>query len=149
MSLYVRQHAWLNAVPERAKNDKSETPRLTRLEKMRQDRRDPDFEPVMPEVQAGHLLLYLFEIGPVMTVGGYPAPVSHQEIESWQRLTGIELQPWEVRYFHRLSSVYMGEMTRAEKLNAKEPSLEVGMTTFDPAVVARGLQEKLRELARR
>jgi hypothetical protein len=122
LSLYVRHYAWLNAAPERPKNDTSELPRLSRLEKMRKERKDDKYDPDMPPLEgADHLLSYLLEIGPTMAAGGYPGPITHEELRAWIDLTGIELQPWEARFLRRLSHEYLAESHKAEKSDCPAP----------------------------
>jgi hypothetical protein len=145
LSLYVRQSAWLNTAPERAKNDKSDAPRLSRLESMR-DSRGEDYQPDMPPVDAEYLIGYLWEVGPTMASGGYPGPVTHEEIRAWMDLTGIELQPWEVRFLRRLSGDYMGESQRAEKADCPAP-VHTG-ATVDLEAVAKNMQRTLKEMAK-
>jgi hypothetical protein len=121
LKLYVRQSAWLNATPERPKHDKSEAPRLSRLERLRKDRKDDDYQPEMPPVDAEYLIGYLWEVGPTMAAGGYPGPITNEELRAWQSNTGITLQPWEARFLRRLSHEYLSESHRAEKRDAKAP----------------------------
>jgi hypothetical protein len=146
LSLYVRQSAWLNTAPERAKNDKSEGPRLSRLESMRKTRNDENYQPDMPTVDAEYLIGYLWEVGPTMAAGGYPGPVTHEEILAWQKLTGVELQPWEMRFLRRLSGEYLLESHRAEKADCPEPARH-SATRVDLESVARGMQRALKEMA--
>ena len=155
LSLYVRQSAWLNAVPERAKNSKSEGPRLSRLEKQRKawakeeaEREESDYRPDMPQVDAEHLLSYLWEVGPVLSSGGYPKAVTHEELRAWQSNTGIELDAWESRFLCRLSREYLLESNRAEKVDCPEPLRERADYVPDLAAVAKSMQQALKELAK-
>lgn len=140
LSLYVRHSAWLNAVPERPKNDQSEAPRRSRLEQSRKDDDQPDMPPIE---EAGYLLGYLFEVGPTMAAGGYPGPVTHEELRAWMDLTGIELQPWEVRFLRRLSHEYLAESRKAEKRDCPAP-----WRAGDVKPVVTDAQAALRALAR-
>jgi hypothetical protein len=36
-----------------------------------------------------------------------PLPLNYQEIESWKRLTGSLLSPWEVKAIMRLDAIYL------------------------------------------
>lgn len=143
----MRHGAWLNATPERAKNDKSETVPLSRIEQARKDLDDPGHEPDMPEVEAGaYLLNYLWEIGPTMSAGGYPGPITHEEIAAWSSLTGIELEPWESRFIRKLSVEYLDENYRAQKRERPAPSRKHAVG-YDRRVVAMSLQQTLKSLA--
>jgi hypothetical protein len=147
LSLYVRQNAWLNTAPERAKNDKSEGPRLSRIEMLRKAKGE-DHQPEMPQVDAAYLISYLWEVGPTMAAGGYAGPVTHEELMAWMELTGIELQPWEVRFIRRLSGEYLVESRRAEKADCHEPLRERDDYVLDLSAVAKSMQQALKELAR-
>ena len=112
----------MNATPERPENDKSKAPQVSRLERMRRDKKDDDYMPELPPVEGGEYLLgYLFEVGPTMAAGMGAAPVTHTEIAAWCGLTGIVLHPWEARFLRRLSLEYVGENHRAEKLGCAPP----------------------------
>ncbi|MDD2742324.1 MAG: hypothetical protein PHV02_08625 [Rhodocyclaceae bacterium] len=52
-------------------------------------------------------------MGPVLSGGMGPAPITFSEIESWQRQTGVSLQPWELRLMRRLSFDYITETQKA------------------------------------
>lgn len=68
-----------------------------------------------PPIDSGvYLLDYFFEVGPVMHVGEGIAPISWQEIESWQNGTYLELPPWEVLALRRLSIEFAREAARAK-----------------------------------
>ena len=60
-----------------------------------------------PPCDAGYLVKYLFDVGPAAFGGMGAGPLSHQEIDAWQRNTGIELTPWEARMLRTLSKVYL------------------------------------------
>lgn len=60
-----------------------------------------------PPCDASYLLGYFFDVGPVEQSGMGPLPLSHQEIEAWQRNTGIELTSWEAAMIHKLSREYL------------------------------------------
>lgn len=113
---------------------------------MRKAHNDENFQPDMPPVGAAYLLGYLWEVGPTMAAGGYPGPVTHEELLAWQELTGIELQPWEMRFLRRLSGEYMAESRRAEKRDCPEPARREP-TQVDLDAVARSMQRTLKEMA--
>lgn len=145
LSLYVRQTAWLNTAPQRAKTDKSEAPPLTRLEKLRRDQKDDDYEPDMPAVDAQYLLDYFYEVGPTLPDGA----ITYEEIQSWAEVSGIDLEPWEGQFLRRLSRQYLAECHRAEKRDCPAPVRMESASAVDLGVVARNLQQSLRELAKR
>jgi len=145
--LYVQQSAWLNTTPERAKGDKSEAPRLSRLEKIRADRKDPEFDPHMPQVEAEYLIAYLYEIGPTVAAGMGAGPITQGEVRAWQDNTGIELTSWEARTLRRLSCVYLAQSHKAEKIDCPAPWQP---SDFKPdlSAVARAMQNRILEMAK-
>jgi hypothetical protein len=108
-------------VPDKEKDDKSEKPKVSRLQKMRDDLGNDEFNPPMPPVQAPHLLEYFYEVGPAIPNGMGCAPISFAEIEKWQSVTGIEVQSWEARILRRLSVEYCNESHIAQKIDAEAP----------------------------
>lgn len=89
---------------------------------MRREQNKKSFMPAMPPVTVGRYLLdYLFELGPAVPNGMGSSPVPFSEIDKWSELTGIPLQPWEVRTLRRLSQDYVNEAGAATKHDAEEP----------------------------
>lgn len=143
----MRQHAWLNAVPERPKGAKADAPRLTRLEQMREG--NASFEPEMPPASAEYLIAYLFEVGPSVTSGGYSSAVSSQELVAWSGLVGIDLQPWETRFLLGLSRQHVSQTYRSERAGCPEPLLEeLGRGGVQAALVAKDLKRLVEEMSR-
>lgn len=151
LKLYVRFHAWLNATPERPKDDKSTDPPLSRLQRQRRDQKDDSYLPPFPPVESAalYLLGYLWEMGPTMAGGMGPAPLTHQELRAWEELAGVELQPWESKALRKLSLDYLGELARAEKDSAASPwgGPEGDVPDEVRANVAKGLQARIRAMA--
>lgn len=118
MALYVRHSAWLNAIPE-TKEPQQGAPRA---KSRREAMEDNGITPGMPPLEWGEYLIgYLFEFGPSMAAGMGCAPISASEIESWQRLLGVEFHPWESRLLRRLSCEYTGESALASKPDRPAP----------------------------
>lgn len=78
----------------------------------------------LPANPLPHLIDWLMEIGPLGTGGMGPVPVSWAEIEVWQRVSAIELRPWEARTIRRLSREFLDQMTKS-----KEPSCPAPYST--------------------
>lgn len=115
---------------------------------MRRARNDDEYEPEMPPAgDAEYLLGHLWDVGPAMAAGGYPGPVTYEEMRAWMDLTGVELEPWEVHFLRRLSGEYLSESHRAEKRDCAEPVMR-GSSSRDLAAVAKTMQESLRALAK-
>lgn len=75
----------------------------------------------MPPIGAAYLVEHLFEVGPVLSGGMGPAPLTHVELVAWQWDVGIRLEPWEARFLHRLSCEYIAESQKAEARDAPPP----------------------------
>jgi hypothetical protein len=75
----------------------------------------------MPPLSASYLVAYLFEIGPIFAGGMGEVGLPHYEIESWQRLSGIELQPWEVKVLRSASIAYAKQAQLAIKPECMPP----------------------------
>jgi hypothetical protein len=96
----------------------SPTPGKSRRTKML----DAGIFPDMPDLPYGQYLIdHLFEVGPTLSSGVGPSPLSFSEIESWQRQMCIELHPWELRLLRRLSAEYCAESQAATKQGAPAP----------------------------
>lgn len=114
--------AWLGATPKpppgsrRAKIE-DDTPKLSRLERMKKD----GLTPPMPPNPAPHILSRLIEIGLTEANGMGASPLSWREIRAWQEATGVELPPWEARLIRHLSTAYLSESRRAESENCPPP----------------------------
>jgi hypothetical protein len=87
---------------------------MTRLQRMEAQGQQPALPPMGA---AGHLVGYLFEVGPVGYGAMGPVPLSHTELAAWQANTGIELAAWEVRALRRLSSDYLAASHAAEAMD--------------------------------
>lgn len=96
---------------------KNDTDRVSRVEQFEKD----GIDVTMPECVAAHLVSYLYEIGPTLSGGMGESPISHSEIESWQRNTGVVLDSWQAKTIRRLSSVYLSESHKATKVDAPAP----------------------------
>lgn len=138
---------WLHAVPERKPIKGSAPPsgpRLTRLQRMQADGvKHIALPPVPPE--AAYLFDCLLEVGPASVNGMADAPVSWDELRTWQQMVGIELSPWEARTVRQLSRAYVAERTAAT--DPMRPAPWAGATDAARASVGRGLALNLRALA--
>lgn len=102
----------------------------------------------MPECGAAHLLVYLFEIGPVLQGGMGDAPITHTELQAWMENTGIELTAWEARIVKRLSLEYLSEQQRATAPDAPCPWPDAPYVQVDASTMAQRLQRHLERLAK-
>lgn len=109
----MRQLAWLHAVPEGSKKS-----RMTVCREI-----DPDHDYLrMPSVDGAEYLIGLLHEAGLMSSSGMSAvPLSWQEIESWLRMTGNELELWERLLIRELSEIYVGELHQATDKNRPQP----------------------------
>lgn len=125
LSLYVRQMAWLNAVPKPSPGTKRAElaaqgklpPPLSRIEQLKADKT----EPVMPPNPAPLIINRLIEIGLTDVAGMGAVPLGWGTILHWSQVTGIRLPPWEARLLRRLSTEYLAEGRRAEAEGCPPP----------------------------
>lgn len=75
----------------------------------------------MPPNPAPHFTDRLIEIGLTEAAGMGAVPISWRQIEAWQQLTGVPLEPWEARLLRRLSAIYLAEGRTAESESCPPP----------------------------
>jgi hypothetical protein len=115
---------------------------------MRRDYENEEYEPEMPPVEAcAHILRYLWEVGPVLAGGMAPAPITQQEIRSWQENSGVRLQPWEARWMRELSTVYLNELHKAEAPNRPPPWVSEGTARENLTRAAQSMRRAFAEMA--
>jgi hypothetical protein len=78
----------------------------------------------LPDCSARFLVDYLLEIGPIKPVGMGSGSIDWQDIEAWQRCTGITLPPWQARMLRRLSRSYLAMSREAEEPDCRSPTQE-------------------------
>jgi hypothetical protein len=72
----------------------------------------------MPEITAGEYLVgALFQMGPI----GKEEALDYGQIETWARVRGVSLQPWQYDLLVDLSRAYLAESYEARDRNAKAP----------------------------
>ena len=144
LTLYVRHVAWLHARP-RIKSGKTDKPGdVSRGDQMRAAGQ----EPALPPLTAGeHIVGHLFDAGPVLHTGMGPVPLSWSELATWQRVTGVELSPWEAQTLRRLSAEYIATQQAAED-PAMPPPYATAPTQDQRARVAASLASVFGGMAR-
>lgn len=104
--------------------------------------------PQMPPVEVGgHLLRWLFEVGPTMSNGMGQTPISSTELRDWLSITGVRLTPWEVRTLRILSMAYVGEYSEASDPKHPAPWLPDEATADDKQATAKTMRASLRSMA--
>jgi hypothetical protein len=121
--------AWLDAVPDESK--------ISRRDSFEKD----GLEIVFPEVTAYHIIEYLFEIG--ISIGEHA--ITFNEIESWQRLSGIELQPFEARFIKKLSEAYLSAAREAADKDAESPWEDAPVYMSKAYLMARRMQKAIED----
>jgi hypothetical protein len=139
----------LSATLERSKDDKPDAPMETRLDGMRKiwspdwiedvsqgtyDILRDQYMPELPPVECyGHIINYLFEIGPTVAAGMGAGPLTQEAIDAWCRRIGVDLSPRESRWIVQLSREYLSEGYAASKHFAPPPWWPDGV---DPPMTA-------------
>lgn len=121
--------AWLNASQEI-----KDAPSVTR----RKQYEKAKLQIEMPPCFLSHLAGYLFAIAPA-TVATF------QEIDAWQRSTGILLSGWEAQLIHDLSIEYVNQQQESTKADCPPPWKEAAALVRRMQSIAS--RESLRKLA--
>lgn len=117
MALYVRHSAWLDAIPQRKGNKDLPENTVSRRDAILAKGGLID----MPELECGdYLIKHLFDVGPTLAGGMSNGPLTYSEIEAWQRVSGIQLLPWEAALLKRMSGEYLAESSAAAE-SARPP----------------------------
>jgi hypothetical protein len=114
----VRSIAWLNAVP--VSDNKTLKERLTRRESF--EARGEEIN--LPECSLPFMVGYFMEVGPVVSTGMGPAPISWQDLLAWQSCIGVCLPPWQLRMLVGMSQEYVSFSRKAEKPDCPAPWVE-------------------------
>lgn len=100
-----------------------------------------------PIVHGEYLIAHLYEMGLVLPLGMGIAPLTFGEIESWQRATGKQLQPWETSLLRKLSAAYVTEAHAAEKIETPPP-YGAQAQSFDRDKVAKKVKNMMQSFTR-
>lgn len=111
LELYVRQWAWLSAVPGKRHKSRWEQHVATTGE-----------PPNMPEIEEGaQVIEYLQEVGPTLPGAMGPEPVTFAEIDAWSRTTGYDPTAWEAQTIRRLSRAFVSQYAKSKETNSPAP----------------------------
>jgi len=89
-----------------------------------------------------HIIQWLSAVGPVMPDSSGISPVTYQEIESWQRQTGVELTPWEAETIRMLSCEYVAGIQRYSGQKVACPDFD--LKRLDKRQLAKQIQAVMR-----
>lgn len=70
-----------------------------------------------------------------------------KDIDSWQSVTGVELQPYEAEAIKTLSMAYVDQLERSKEANC--PCPWVDPTNVDRAAVAEKIKQQFRAFSER
>lgn len=137
----------MSTAPDKDENDKSKTPEKTRLQALKDKAKDEQFQPRMPPLECGdYLISHLWAVGPTMSGSMGAGPLTHTELESYQRNIGVELSEWEISTLRRLSNEYLSESFNAKARDCKAP-WEPEEIVVDHLFVAKDLEAEMMRLA--
>ena len=116
LELYVRQSAWLQTVPDKAKSPRIKTTPA-----------------VMPPLEAGaYLVNILFEAGPVRPIGmGGLVSIDEIDLVAWQQNRDLRLTAWETKIIRRLSHIYASAAIDARDPKSRAPYITTPTTMSD------------------
>lgn len=119
LSAYVRALGWWHAIPH-PKPGKNVIPqRLNRVQIAQEGGAKPDLPPLESGLQ--QIVGLLFDAGPVSSGGEGLVPLSWLDLQAWQSVTGLTLQPWLLRLLRRLSGDYLMELNKGASVDAPPP----------------------------
>lgn len=104
-------------------------------------------EPDLPPATAPWVVEKLMEVGPVVSAGMGPGPITWRDIAAWQEVTGFPLDPWEARLLRTLSIDYLTMMNEARKLDCPAPWVPLRQGSVDRDAVERKIRGALQGLA--
>lgn len=150
--LYARQLGWLHAVPQRQPSRRqpgSPTPPprsvKSRIEQMQDNGvHDLPIPPIAPG--CAHIVEHWFDVGPAMPGGYGDVPLTHAELDAWQRNSGLDLQPWQTSLLRRMSRGYLAE--RVAGVDPQRPPPWGEVSAQQKAAVAETLRKTLSAMAR-
>ena len=146
---------WLDARPKPVKSPKKskaspdDPPSVTRREKLLADGADL---PALDPGPAAYLLEFLYELGPMHFSSMGEVPIGYEQIDAWERVTGVDLSPWEASTLRKLSIAYAVEKSAGANPLAAAPggvyeSPEDAVERRER--VSQGLAQQLRSFRRR
>jgi len=96
----------------------------------------------MPE-----LIEWLYDIGPMSYSGMGVVPIGWQDIQAWQSVTGLVLQPYEAEAIKTLSLAYVDQLERSKDANCPCPWIDP--TDINRSAVADKVKSQFRAFSER
>lgn len=103
--LYARHVAWLQHQPGAGKQGKDEPPPPSRYDTLLAK----GGKPVLPPVEARHLIDYLGQLGWCWPTGMSITALPASEIAAWSALSQTPLDPWEFEALRSASRAYVAQ----------------------------------------
>jgi hypothetical protein len=116
LTLFVKQAAWLNTIPSKAKRPRRETK-----------------SDAMPPVTAGaYLIEILFEVGPAKPMGmGGSVALDEIDLSAWMANQNVKLKPWEAKTIRQLSREYAAMLSQSSEANVPSPWVDPSIMTTE------------------
>lgn len=114
----------------------------TRLE-IRQERETPI---LFPEVNFEYLLTCLTEIGFSTQSGMGQAPLSFTDVDNWSKITGANMESWELTLMVKLSQQYCFQQAISDDRNCEEPYIVEEIDDSALAATRAAVDDKIRNL---
>jgi len=119
LELYVRQLAWLTAVPKNSKRSRRSIIDATaEANGIEPEYGLPDVAPVQYVVEV------LSDMGEAVVEGSVLRQLNWTDIADWQRSTGVVLTYWECAALHRLSGAYVNQFNKALEPSCPRPVVD-------------------------
>jgi hypothetical protein len=100
----------------------------------------------MPDLMGfDHLAAYLNELGPAGHDSSGMIPVSFQELESWSRMTGADVNAWEASMLIRMSRQYCGQHHGSSDPMSPPPYVDE-KSEDDMVIIRERAEKKIRSL---
>jgi hypothetical protein len=121
---------WFHSTPKSEKPSKDK--QLNRAEKIKA----AGGTPLMPQCDAEYLIAYWNDLGLCSSGGMGAVGLSSLEIDSWSRLSAVELEPWEFQALRQMSQHYVSMVHKGEDVDCPPPFGEMA-SIFDRDVVGK------------
>jgi hypothetical protein len=122
LTLYARQHAWLDAPPKPPENAKGKKNANQPTRREQYESKGSDVP--LPELAAAeYLWAFLGSMGVTEPGPHGPSVLAWPTIEGWQRCNGLRLRAWESRAIRSASGGYVGEYFAAQDPTRAAPWL--------------------------
>jgi len=100
----------------------------------------------MPPVEScGYILDWWHELGLSTSGVNGPEPLPFTELESWARVSGVELEPWEMGMVSKLSQQFCRQFHLSKEKNCESPYL-AEVSADEMTAIRENAEDKIRSL---